>query len=126
MITLGIETSCDETAAAIVEDGTVVKSNVIHSQVATHQRFGGVVPEIASRSSSSLRLSSKYVLSAPIDLRTALALTGRSGPSQIGQWGLGGSLVAVLPQGLDQCVQVLVQAHQRGRVQSGQGVGQDA
>ncbi len=49
MLTLGIETSCDETAAAIVEDGTRVRSNVIYSQVATHQRFGGVVPEIASR-----------------------------------------------------------------------------
>ena len=49
MLILGIETSCDETAAAIVEDGTRVRSNVIYSQVATHQRFGGVVPEIASR-----------------------------------------------------------------------------
>lgn len=49
MLILGIETSCDETAAAIVADGTKVKSNVIYSQVATHQRFGGVVPEVASR-----------------------------------------------------------------------------
>ena len=49
MLTLGIETSCDETAAAIVEDGTRVRSNIIYSQVATHRRFGGVVPEIASR-----------------------------------------------------------------------------
>lgn len=49
MLILGIETSCDETAAAIIADGTHVKSNVIYSQVATHQRFGGVVPEVASR-----------------------------------------------------------------------------
>lgn len=49
MLILGIETSCDETAAAILENGTLVKSNVIHSQIATHRRFGGVVPEIASR-----------------------------------------------------------------------------
>ncbi len=49
MLILGIETSCDETAAAVVENGTRVKSNIIHSQIATHQRFGGVVPEIASR-----------------------------------------------------------------------------
>jgi N6-L-threonylcarbamoyladenine synthase len=49
MLILGIETSCDETAAAIVADGTRVLSNVIHSQIATHQRFGGVVPELASR-----------------------------------------------------------------------------
>lgn len=49
MITLGIETSCDETSAAIVEDGRRIHANVIASQVALHQRFGGVVPEIASR-----------------------------------------------------------------------------
>jgi N6-L-threonylcarbamoyladenine synthase len=49
MLILGIETSCDETAAAVIEHGTVVKSNVIHSQISTHQKFGGVVPEVASR-----------------------------------------------------------------------------
>ncbi len=46
---LGIESSCDETAAAIVEDGRVVLSNVIASQVEEHKIYGGVVPEIASR-----------------------------------------------------------------------------
>ena len=46
---LGIETSCDETAAAVVEDGRRVLSNVIASQIEIHKRFGGVVPEIASR-----------------------------------------------------------------------------
>jgi len=49
MIVLGIETSCDETAAAIVRDGREIVSSVIASQVETHKRFGGVVPEIASR-----------------------------------------------------------------------------
>ena len=46
---LGIETSCDETAAAIVEDGVRVLSNEIASQVDIHSRYGGVVPEVASR-----------------------------------------------------------------------------
>jgi len=46
---LGIETSCDETAAAVVDDGTRVRSNVIASQVELHRKYGGVVPEIASR-----------------------------------------------------------------------------
>jgi N6-L-threonylcarbamoyladenine synthase len=46
---LGIETSCDETAAAIVVDGTTVLSSVVSSQVDLHARYGGVVPEIASR-----------------------------------------------------------------------------
>jgi N6-L-threonylcarbamoyladenine synthase len=46
---LGIETSCDETAAAVVEDGTSILANEITSQVAIHARYGGVVPEVASR-----------------------------------------------------------------------------
>ena len=46
---LGIETSCDETSAAVVENGGVVLSNVIHSQIDIHRVYGGVVPEIASR-----------------------------------------------------------------------------
>ncbi len=49
MMVLGIETSCDETAAAVVVDGREVRSNVVSSQVDLHARFGGVVPEIASR-----------------------------------------------------------------------------
>jgi N6-L-threonylcarbamoyladenine synthase len=46
---LGIETSCDETAAAVVENGRHILSNVVASQVSLHQPYGGVVPEIASR-----------------------------------------------------------------------------
>lgn len=46
---LGIETSCDETAAAIVKNGREIVANVVASQMESHQRFGGVVPEIASR-----------------------------------------------------------------------------
>jgi N6-L-threonylcarbamoyladenine synthase len=49
MKVLGIETSCDETAAAVVEDGVKVLSNVLSSQHDIHARFGGVVPELASR-----------------------------------------------------------------------------
>ena len=49
ILILGVETSCDETAAAIVKNGQEILSNVINSQVAIHQQFGGVVPEVASR-----------------------------------------------------------------------------
>ena len=49
MLTLSIETSCDETAAAVVRDGREILANVIYSQVAVHAEYGGVVPEIASR-----------------------------------------------------------------------------
>jgi N6-L-threonylcarbamoyladenine synthase len=46
---LGIESSCDETAAAVVEDAVSIRSSVVASQLATHARYGGVVPELASR-----------------------------------------------------------------------------
>ena len=49
MLILGIESSCDETAAAVVEDGYRVRSSVVASQVDVHHRYGGVVPELASR-----------------------------------------------------------------------------
>ena len=49
MLLLGIETSCDETAVAVVADGRRILSNVISSQVEIHARYGGVVPEVASR-----------------------------------------------------------------------------
>jgi tRNA N6-adenosine threonylcarbamoyltransferase len=49
VITLGIETSCDETAVAVLEDGFTVRSNLIASQIDLHERFGGVVPEVAAR-----------------------------------------------------------------------------
>src|SRR5258708_10478144 len=48
-LTLGIETSCDETSVAVVEDGRRILSNVIHSQVDLHREFGGVVPQLAAR-----------------------------------------------------------------------------
>ena len=49
MIVLGIETSCDETAVAVVKDATVILSSVVSSQTEVHHRYGGVVPELASR-----------------------------------------------------------------------------
>ena len=49
MLVLGIETSCDETAAAVVEDGRIIRSSVVSSQIDLHAQFGGVVPEVASR-----------------------------------------------------------------------------
>jgi N6-L-threonylcarbamoyladenine synthase len=49
MLVLGIETSCDETGVAIVEDGKLVRANLVASQVPVHAKYGGVVPELASR-----------------------------------------------------------------------------
>jgi len=49
VVILGIESSCDETAAAVVEDGSRIRSSIVSSQMATHAKYGGVVPELASR-----------------------------------------------------------------------------
>ena len=49
MLVLAIETSCDETAAAVVRDGREILSSVVSSQIAIHAEYGGVVPEIAGR-----------------------------------------------------------------------------
>jgi N6-L-threonylcarbamoyladenine synthase len=49
MLVLGIESSCDETAAAVVADGSTVLANIVDTQIAVHSRYGGVVPELASR-----------------------------------------------------------------------------
>jgi len=83
---LGIESSCDETAAAILKNGEVLISNIIATQIATHQKFGGVMPEVASR----LHLENVgYVLKECFEKAgikpeqlTAVAVTG--GPGLIG------------------------------------------
>src|SRR3954454_3270979 len=49
MMVLAIETSCDETAAAVIEDGRRVRADVVASQILVHAAYGGVVPEVASR-----------------------------------------------------------------------------
>ncbi len=56
MLVLGIETSCDETAVALVEDGATVRANVVGSSVERHRPYGGVVPEIAARAHLELLL----------------------------------------------------------------------
>ena len=71
-VVLGIETSCDETAVAVVERAAVVRSSVVSSQVEQHARFGGVVPEIAGRA---------HVQELVPVLAEALATAGVEGPA---------------------------------------------
>jgi len=83
---LAIETSCDETAAAVVEDGRVVKSSVVSSQVDLHARFGGVVPEVAGRAHIDLLTP---VVAEAMDLADATgadldAVAATIGPGLIG------------------------------------------
>ncbi len=67
---LGVETSCDETAAAVVSNGTEILSNVVSSQVALHRPYGGVVPELASR--NHLQIISSVLEQALTDARTSI------------------------------------------------------
>ena len=83
---LAIESSCDETAAAVVEDGRRVLSSVIHSQVVEHQQYGGVVPEIASRrhAENICAVVEKALAEASLTLQQADAVAVTYGPGLIG------------------------------------------
>ena len=86
VLILGIETSCDETATAVVKNGKEVLSNVISSQVALHAEFGGVVPEIASRNhlekiDEVIRLAVKE---AGISMQELTAIAVTVGPGLVG------------------------------------------
>ncbi|MHC4662596.1 MAG: tRNA (adenosine(37)-N6)-threonylcarbamoyltransferase complex transferase subunit TsaD [Planctomycetota bacterium] len=80
---LGIETSCDETAAAVVDDGAKVLSSIVLSQTDLHSRFGGVVPEIASRAHAEniTRVIERAMdeAGAPLDSIDAVAVVNRPG-----------------------------------------------
>ena len=86
---LGIESSCDETAAAVVEDGTTILSNVIASQVELHSRYGGIVPEVASRQHllSAIPIIEQALADAGVSSNDLSAIAVTNGP------GLAGSLL---------------------------------
>jgi N6-L-threonylcarbamoyladenine synthase len=83
---LGIETSCDETAAAIVDDGRQILSSVVASQADRHARFGGVVPEIASRAHVELinAVVAEALVEAGTDLDALDAVAAARGPGLAG------------------------------------------
>ena len=83
---LGIETSCDETAAACVRDGIDVLSSVVSSQVDLHARYGGVVPEIASRAHNELIIpvTARALVEAGLDGSRIDAVAATTGPGLIG------------------------------------------
>ncbi|MDR1560167.1 MAG: tRNA (adenosine(37)-N6)-threonylcarbamoyltransferase complex transferase subunit TsaD [Clostridiales bacterium] len=86
MLILGIETSCDETAAAVVRDGRYVLSNIIASQIDVHREYGGVVPEIASRKhiENIGRVVDTALREADTDKRQIDAVAVTSGPGLVG------------------------------------------
>ena len=85
-LVLGIETSCDETAAAVVADGHHVYSSVVSSQVDLHARFGGVVPEVASRAHVELitPVIAEALVEAGVELSDLAAVAACHGPGLAG------------------------------------------
>jgi len=86
MIIIGIETSCDETAASIVVDGSEILSSVVSSQVDVHHKYGGVVPELASRKhiEDIVPIVKEAVSKAGINFKQINALAVTQGPGLIG------------------------------------------
>jgi tRNA N6-adenosine threonylcarbamoyltransferase len=97
-LVLGIESSCDETAAAVIEDGLVVRSNVIASQNELHEEYGGVVPEIASRAHAEkiLPVIRKAVTDAGVSLDDIDAVAVGNRPGLIGSLLVGVSAAKAL------------------------------
>lgn len=86
MIILGIESSCDDTAAAIVKDGTEILSSVVSSQVELHQCYGGVVPEIASRKHTEaiVPVVTEALRNANMEVGQLDAIAATRGPGLVG------------------------------------------
>jgi N6-L-threonylcarbamoyladenine synthase len=86
VLVLGIETSCDETAAAVVRDGRIALSDVVSSQIDVHRRWGGVVPELASRNHvvQVMPVIDEALARAGVELSDIDAIAVTSGPGLIG------------------------------------------
>ena len=82
ILVLGIESSCDETSVAVVKNGREVLSNVIDTQISIHEKFGGVVPEIASRNhvEAISTVTQKALEEAGIDFNQIDAIACTYGP----------------------------------------------
>lgn len=103
MITLAIETSCDETSCAVIRDGREVLSNIISSQIDIHRKFGGVVPEIASR--KHIESINNIIQEALDEAKTGfndIDLVGvTQGPGLVGALLIGISTAKAIAYGLD-------------------------
>ena len=125
---LGIESSCDETAAAIVADGVKILSSVVASQIDVHRKYGGVVPELASREHlrQIVPVVREAVLQANVDLHDVDAIGVTQGPGLVGSLLVGLTYGKVLAQSLNKPLiavnhleghvhAVFLEAHSAGR-----------
>ena len=103
IIILGIESSCDETSAAIVVNGREILSNIISTQIELHAEYGGVVPEIASRKhvESIIPVVDKACKEANIELKDVDAIGVTYGPGLVGALLVGISAAKALAFTLD-------------------------
>lgn len=103
MLTLAIETSCDETSCAVIKDGREVLSNIISSQIETHKKFGGVVPEIASRQhiENINQIVQEALDRAGIGFRDIDLVGVTQGPGLVGALLIGISTAKAIAYGLD-------------------------
>lgn len=115
---LGIETSCDETAASVVVDGTEVLSSVVSSQIALHHPYGGVVPELASRKhiEAIVPVVQESINTSGINLKELDAVAVTQGPGLIGSLLTGFSFAKAYAMALDiPCIGV---SHLEGHINS--------
>lgn len=103
MLVLGIESSCDETAAAVVRDGKEILSSVISSQIDIHRKWGGVVPEIASREHLEKidPVVDEALSKASVDIADIDAIAVTNGPGLIGSLLVGVNYAKGMALGLD-------------------------
>ena len=103
VITLGIESSCDETSVAVVKNGREILSNIIDTQIPIHEKYGGVVPEIASRNhiEAISRVTKKALEEAQISWDDIDAITPTYGPGLVGALLVGLSYAKALSFALD-------------------------
>ena len=103
IITLGIESSCDETSVSVVKNGREVLSNIINSQVPIHEKFGGVVPEIASRNhvEAISNVTKEALKEAKITFKDIDAICVTYGPGLVGALLVGVSYAKALSYSLN-------------------------
>ena len=116
IITLGIETSCDETAAAVLKGSREILSNVISTQIPLHQKFGGVVPEIASRKHilNIMPVIDEALRQAEIKLEDVTQIAVTYGPGLVGALLVGVSAAKTLAFALD--VPIIAVNHLEGHI----------